>query len=385
MLVAFLASSACFGQDNDWEKVAVKIVNETANVKAGDVVIINGGKHTMPLMEQIAAEIFRAGGHPQMMVNSDVALKAFWFDMPEKNLADYNGHIIEWNKEADIIITLPGSEDFQKTFKGIDPKRIAMANSNSDRYLEAISKETSYSSISIAYPTKQIAEVSGIDFKEYEEMHWAAVNTDSKNLSEAGTNIMGMLKGAKKVKITTKEGTNISFAMGDRYVFADDGVLSELEKENDIWFARYASLPGGWMDFAPLESTVNGKVVVAQTRCQYEPFTGITFSIDDGVVSKLKADKGGDCYQTTMQPHTGDKNTVSVFTIGLNPAMKIIQDGKTDFRNTQAEGYMTLSIGGNNSQYNGNVKASGGFTFPLVNVTLEIDGKTVIKDGKVNF
>ena len=384
-LIVFVAINSSFSQDKNWPEMAKKIVNETANVKPGDVVIINGGMHTLPLMEQIAVESYRAGAHPQMMVSSDLALKAFWFDMPEKNLADYNGFTVEWNKEADIIINLPASENSQKIFKDVDPKRVAIASSNSEKILQAISDETKYSSIAISYPTKQIAEVSGIDFKEYEKMHWAAVNTNSNNLSVAGTQIIGMLKNAKKVKITTKDGTNISFSMGDRYVFADDGILTEDEKNNDVWFARYASLPGGWMDFAPMESTVNGKVVVARSRCNYELFTGISFSVKNGVISNFKADKGADCYQKAMDPHTGNKHMVSVFTLGLNPELKIIQDGPTDYRNTQAAGYMTLSIGGNNSQYNGNVKSTGGYSFPLVNPTLEIDGTIVIKEGKINL
>lgn len=194
---------------------------------------------------------------------------------------------------------------------------------------------------------------------------------------------MKLLPGAKNVKITSKEGTNLTFSMGDRLVFADDGILSTEERNSKIMFARYAFLPGGWMDFAPLENSVNGTVVVPVSRCNYQPMKNITLTIKNGVVENIQAKEGLDCFNKQLEPHTGQKKTVAVFTLGLNPAMKVIQNEKTDFRPNNAAGFMTMGIGGNNSQYNASVIASGGFGFPLVNITLEVDGTVVIKDGKL--
>lgn len=100
-------------------------------------------------------------------------------------------------------------------------------------------------------------------------------------------------------------------------------------------------------------------------------------------MENFKAKQGQDCFTKEMAPHTGNKNTVSVFTLGLNPEMKVIQNDKTDYRPNTAAGYMTIAIGGNNTPYNGTTIATGGYTFPIVNPTLEIDGKVVVKDGKI--
>ncbi|MFZ5972785.1 MAG: hypothetical protein ACOYXA_14455 [Bacteroidota bacterium] len=54
--------------------------------------------------------------------------------------------------------------------------------------------------------------------------------------------------------------------------------------------------------------------------------------------------------------------------------MKVIQNEKTDCRSNIAAGYVTVTVGGNNKQYGGKVVATGGFTFPITNATLEIDG-----------
>lgn len=376
-------SAFVMAQAPDWTQLSKRIVNETAGIKASDVVLISGGKHTMPLMEQVAAEVHRKGGMPLMVVESDVALRALWYDKPEATLAEYPAHMIELFKEVDYQISLPGSEDFKSIFKDADPKRAALLGSYSDRLVNDLSAQTHFSDINVGFPTKQVAETSGIDFSTYEKMHWAAVKADGSSMAAKGTQIMTLLKGAKNVKITSKAGTNLTFSMGDRLVFADDGILSEEERNSKIMFARYAFLPGGWMDFAPVESSVNGTVVIPQMRCNYEPVLNTSFTVKNGVLENYKASQGGECFVKDMAPHSGDKHTVSIFTLGLNPEMKVIQNDKTDFRSNISAGFLTMTIGGNNSQYNGIVKATGGFSFPLVNATLEIDGKVVIKDGKI--
>jgi aminopeptidase len=370
-------------QTTSWDDLAGRIVNETAGVRAGNVVLVRGGKHTLPLMEQIAAELHKIGAHPMMVVESDVALKALLYEKPETNLADYPEHIVKLLSAIDYEINLPLTENGSEIYKGVDPKRFALLGSTSDKLMNELSESSHSSDIIIGFPSEQAAEASGIDFAQYEKMHWAAMNVDYRQIAAQGQKIKSLLKGAKLVRITTKEGTNITFSMGDRQVFSDDGILSDEERSSKIMFARFASLPGGWMDFAPLESSVNGTVVVPRMRCNFEPMSNASFVIRNGVMESFKAETGESCFTERMAPHSGNKNAVSVFTLGLNPEMKVIQQGETDFRPNTAAGFITMSIGGNNSQYNGIVNATGGYNFPLVNPTLEIDGKVVVKDGKL--
>jgi len=383
VIILFLGSTLVHAQSQDWSALAKRIVNETAQIKAGEIVLIEGGAHTMPLMEQIAAEVHRQGGMPQMMVQSDIELTAWAREKPEANLSDYPKHMMAIYKEIDYLIRLPGSKDFKKIYTGVDPKRFALASKNTEKIMAEMAAETHYSEISIDFPTEQIAEANKIDFKVYEKMHWAGVNADSKVMAEKGKRIMDKLKGAKKVRITTKAGTDFTFSMGDRLVFADDGLLSQSEKDSDIMFARYAFLPGGWMDFAPIESSVNGKVVVPFTRCEFEPMKDVTFNIENGVLKNFSAKEGGECYERQVAPQTGDKNKISVFVLGLNPQLKVVQKGETFYAPRNAAGSMGMSFGGNNGQYGGSTSATGGFGFPLIDVTLEVDGEVMIKDGKL--
>lgn len=69
------------------------------------------------------------------------------------------------------------------------------------------------------------------------------------------------------------------------------------------------------------------------------------------------------------------------FSIGLNPALKVIEDNG-DYRPSNAEGMVYIGIG-SNKIFGGNNDTQGSYNFPIVNAIIEIDGKVVIKNGKL--
>jgi hypothetical protein len=69
------------------------------------------------------------------------------------------------------------------------------------------------------------------------------------------------------------------------------------------------------------------------------------------------------------------------FQIGLNPKAKVIEN-PGDYRPGYAAGVVYINIGDNQLLGGSNkVEGGGGFGFPIVNSTVTVDGKTVVKDG----
>lgn len=75
-------------------------------------------------------------------------------------------------------------------------------------------------------------------------------------------------------------------------------------------------------------------------------------------------------------------NLFGGFAIGLNPALKILSDDKQDYRPYAAEGFVTIAMGGNDWD-GGTNKLKDGFTLPIEKASVSIDGKVVVKDGKL--
>jgi len=57
-----VALSAAAAQQGNVDRLAHRIVTTSVAVRPGEVVVITGGKHTIPLMEALAIETQKAGG-----------------------------------------------------------------------------------------------------------------------------------------------------------------------------------------------------------------------------------------------------------------------------------------------------------------------------------
>ena len=185
--------------------------------------------------------------------------------------------------------------------------------------------------------------------------------------------------------MTSPSGTDFSFSLGDRPIFVDDGIMTDEKARSQNFVTRAVSLPGGQVFLAPIETSASGKVVVTQDQCDFKPLKQESLEFKDGQVKNYKAEIGGDCYAKTIAPFDGPKDVFAFFQIGINPAAKVIEN-PGDYRPGYAAGLVTIAVGDNQLLGGNNkVKGGGGFGFPIVNATVTIDGKTVVKDGKLTF
>jgi len=165
----------------------------------------------------------------------------------------------------------------------------------------------------------------------------------------------------------------------------DDGIATEERAKSKLFLSRIVSLPSGTVFFAPLETSAQGKVVVPKTRCRFAPMTGVSFEFKNGQLRNLKADTGQACFEQSMAPYSGQKDMFASFDVGLNPALKVMEE-PGNYHPDGAAGLVWIGVGDNQLMAGRNkVEGQGGFSFPIVNATVEIDGKTVVKDGQLTF
>jgi hypothetical protein len=68
--------------------------------------------------------------------------------------------------------------------------------------------------------------------------------------------------------------------------------------------------------------------------------------------------------------------------IGLNPGLHLVETEKANFRFTNIAGLVSIGFG-DNRVYGGSLDSVGGAYFALTNATMTVDGKTIVKDGKL--
>jgi len=380
---AFVCSTAK-AQEMSYGQLASRIVKTSANIKPGDVVVVSGGRHDIALMEALAIEAAKQGGLVTMFLDSDKYERAFYTEVPEQYLEQPPTYFVEWVKHMNVYIGLPGVEDPKAVFGDVPQERFAKANKAGQVIADALNA-SGVRVVNLGYPTQSEAAVNQLDFATYQKAFWDAVGADYQKISEDGNKLKQMLQGAKTVRVTSPSGTDFTFSVGDRPIFVDDGILTEEKAKSKYVLTRFVSLPGGAIFFAPIETSANGKVVVARDRCQFEPLTGESFTFNQGHLENFKAERGGQCYAQAMAPYTGPKDMFASFQIGLNPAAKVMEN-PGDYRPTNAAGLVYIGVGANQLLGGSNeVQGRGGFGFPIVNATVTIDGKTVVQNGKLTL
>jgi leucyl aminopeptidase (aminopeptidase T) len=334
-------------------------------------------------MEAVTIEAQKAGGMIQMLLNSDKVTRSRYVDVQEKYLEQEPAFFAEWLKHIDVWIGLSGIENPKSVFADIPEDRFAKASKASQLITDMLD-DSGLRGVFVRYPTEERAKINQMDFSTYEKMHWDAVNADYKQISERGQQLKKILQGAKTVRVTSAQGTDFTFSVGDRTIFIDDGIVTEEEAKEKLFFSRWATLPAGTVFMAPVETSANGKVTVPKARCRYEPLTGISFDFKNGKLQNFKAENGQTCFEETMAPYTGPKDMFGYFSIGLNPALKVMEDG-ADYRPEEAAGLVVIGVGDNQLIGGKNKAQQGGYGFSIVNATVAVDGKTVVKNGKLTF
>lgn len=381
--ICLVLSANARASDPDYDALAERVVKVCATVQPGDVVVVSGGKHVLPLLEAIAIESQKAGGMVTIFLNSDRVVRSRWVDVPEQYLEQEPRYIAEWLKHIDVWISAPDLEDVMAVTGDVPEARFAKA-SKAGMFFGDLLNQFKLRGFYVGVPSRQDAELNGLDFATYERIFWAAANADYAQIAQRGIALKQLLAGAKSVRITTPHGTDLTFSIGDRPVFVADGVITPEEAKSDMLAVRWASLPGGAASVAPVEESVNGVVVVPQHRIRKDPLTGVRFAFKNGKMTDFRAEQGGKQFAETMAAHEGGKDIISSISIGLNPEFKVIEENGAGFRPFEAAGMVYLNTG-DNQILGGKNRATGGFDFPITNATVTVDGKVIIRDGKLAF
>ncbi len=373
-------SKTALNQENNFNKLAKKIINISANIKPGDVVVIDGGKHLIPFIEALAIEVQKAGGMPTIFLESDKVIKSFWTEVDNKYIEQEPKYLSDWFREIDVWFDLPSVKNPKEIYADLPPEKIAKII----KATEVIRKKLNDSGmrlLQITYPSKEDARNYHIDFETYQNIYRKAMNADYKKISETGQKLKKLLENSKLVRVISPSGTDFSFKVGDRPIILHDGIITEQETKNKLFVARAASLPGGTITFAPIESSANGKVVIERNLCNYQPMSGIRFEFQNGKLINFKADQGGDCFLKALAPYSGPKNMFGLFSIGLNSSVKL-DEHTGDYRPNYAAGMVGIAVG-YNLLFKGKNDTQSLYRFKLEKTTVMVDGKTIIKDGNL--
>ncbi|MDQ6932695.1 MAG: aminopeptidase [Candidatus Eremiobacteraeota bacterium] len=367
---------------SDIQRLAHNIVVTSAAVRPGEVVVIEGGKHTVPLMESLAIEAQNAGGIVTMFLDSDAVLRSRNMNVPEKYLSTEPRFLADWLKNVDVYITLPAVSDIKALDAGVSARRLGLINKSTE-FLTPLLDSMKYREVDITYPTAERASSMGLDAATYSAMLWNAMRADYAEVAKKGQAAQTLLHGGKSVHITSPDGTDVTFDLdAQRPIFVDSGTITAERAAGKPYVYRDVGIPGGSVALAPVEASANGKVVVPQVRCRFETMRNVTLEFHNGVAQNIAASSGMGCFNALLSASGGPTKTVASFSIGLNPAWTSHEENGAAYYPNAGAGVVYIATG-DNQLLGGANKTVGnyGFAFPIRNATVTVDGRSIVSNG----
>lgn len=272
--------------------------------------------------------------------------------------------------QAEVVISIiePRTSDGEEP-----PKNVAEAMKNSDVFISVV-----YTSIT---HTKAVLEATqngsrGIMLTQFNDdmLIDSGVHADFVSAAETCEKVAEHLDDAKEIHLTTHHGTNLRMSATGRKSNSMTGIVEP---------GRFNPIPTIEANVSPLEGTANGRIVCDASI----PYIGIGLlkenvivDVEGGMIVDISGGYQADLLREDLKAKN-DRNVYNIAEIGvgLNPECKfnglMLED----------EGvFGSVHIGiGSSITLGGNVKAKCHYDLIMTGVTLEIDGKEIIKDGNV--
>ena len=368
--------------DIDLSEIASRLVNQSARVKEGEFVRIDGGARDLELLENLAIATRRLGAWPLVTLSSDRMTRLMYDHVP----ASFDDQRPELGVRMvglfPVNINIAFSEN-DRVLEGVPPERIA-AQGEAAQPVADLAREFNVRTINLGndfYPTKQRAAMFGMSRDELSKIFWAGVNVDYQALRETGVRVKHVLDEGHTLRITHPNGTDLTMQLGGKDVLISDGVIS-VEDERLGGAATTVWLPAGEVFTTPLVGTADGIVVADHFFFQGRRIEGLRLEFVEGKLSSMTADKGLAIVQALYDVAGEGRDRFAVVDIGINPNIQVPPG--SDMVGWVPAGMVTVGVG-NNAWAGGANNVNFSIYPKLPGSTVEVDGTVVVDGGKLQM
>lgn len=352
----------------NYERIARKIVQESLQIQPGEQVLLEVRSDAVPYGEQIAIEIFKAGGVATVLLSSDELNYRQIMESPLEQLAVPIETLVAAYQNTDYNVTVGMYEAEPLRFQNLPLERERAFGERRRARTQAIYGANSPKWLGTDYPTRQMADVFGVPWTEFFEMYWRAMDVDYTELRERATAVAEQLEQSDEIHIRSPQGTDVRFRRGGREIFCDDGTLR-----------RFGNLPAGEVYFAPIEASVEGEVVFDRAFSKGQRISNLKLRFEGGIGTPISADEGFEVFMHQWDLATEDKNRIGEMGIGINdeihaPTGYLLTDEKI-------MGTVHLAIG-HNQLMGGANKSTLHWDMVILQPTVTLDDVLLLDEGR---
>jgi aminopeptidase len=217
---------------------------------------------------------------------------------------------------------------------------------------------------------------------DLDSLYRNALDIDYAELSDTQDRAIALLRSGT-VHVTTPAGTDLTFSIGDRPFNKQNGDASIPRVQSArVFVDREIELPAGVIRVAPMEQSVQGKMVIPEARFGNVVARNLRLQFKDGRITGISADENGREVESQFSKVGDVAYRFREFGLGLNPALLIPPGSPVIPYYGYGAGVVRLSLG-DNQELGGAVKGSFVRWFFFPDTTVEVNGRRLVQDGKL--
>ena len=215
-----------------------------------------------------------------------------------------------------------------------------------------------------------------------DRIYLAALHVIPQELDRQHQKAISILRSGS-VRVTTPEGTDISFELGDRPFCSQIGdATRDRIQSARIRIDRDVELPGGVLRVAPIETSANGSIFLPVWRPIMTEGRNLTLHFANGhvAVQGVNADK----IDQELTTAGGAARMFREFALGFNPALKVLPEAPFIAYYGYGAGVVRLSLG-DNEEMGGANRGGGVYWNFLHNATVTVGDRVLVQDGQLQL
>lgn len=203
-----------------------------------------------------------------------------------------------------------------------------------------------------------------------EEMIARTMSADYTEIEKRTIRLAKILKGAKRIHVATKKGTDVEIVAEGKEFYLDTGILTKP--------GAFSNLPAGEIYLAPVEGKSSGIVVFDASFAGMGMLSApLIIEIEKGMAKKIKGDRGK---LARMLDAPGPKGrNLAELGIGTNDKARITGNVLED---EKVMGTIHFAFG-DNSNFGGGVKVDVHLDGLVMKPSVVADGKEIIRNGRL--
>ena len=197
-------------------------------------------------------------------------------------------------------------------------------------------------------------------------------DTDFNKIARLSQKLRDILTIAKEAKITAPNGSNLVLSLAGNQGYADTGLIHSP--------GEFSNLPSGEACIAPYQNNVSG-VLIIDSGMEYlaEEKEKLILSIKDGRVARISGGPAAQRLRRRLAPFGTKSRIIAEFGIGTNHNARLCGNPLED---EKVLGTVHFGIG-NNVSFGGQNDVPIHIDGVVYQATVMIDGRYILKDGKL--